>query len=415
MHWGLIIYRIAVDIIVGPFCLFAYKDPNFKGTLLKRFSFDMPRVPRDRPVIWVHASSVGEVLAIAPLVARIKKKDPASFILLSSMTLTGRKMASTKTKADKVIPMPFDLGWVMRRYIRRLNISMLIITETEIWPNMLFEARSAFCPVVFVNARMSEKAFSHYKRFRSMFSRVLKGTNILAISSVDAKRFSCLGADRVRVMGNIKVDSLNDTNKEISSGLRQQMGLSNRPVFIAGSIRSGEETYVLDAIKEASGHIPGLYAIVAPRHPDRVDAVCEKARNLGLSCAKKSSKVFDADCLVVDTFGELFDLYGIADAAFVGGSLVETGGQNILESLVWGTPTMHGLYMENFQWAMAMVGDYTIKVPGPKALGPLIVDVFNNLESNRRVADKARETIVQARGVMERYMEAIGSVSGLES
>jgi len=223
----------------------------------------------------------------------------------------------------------------------------------------------------------------------------------------DARRFEEIGAGRVRVLGNLKLDRAAPTDPALAGALRRELGLEQRPVFIAGSVREGEEGPVLDAVIRIATKIEGLYSIIAPRHPDRVAHIRDMAAGLGVSWAMRSSPRPDADLLIVDTMGELSSLYGVADCAFVGGSLTDLGGQNILEPVAWGVPTLHGPYMDNFSWALEAVRGRTLVVNDPRELAETSIRMLSDREGSRRLGLEARQALEASRGVTGRYMEAL--------
>jgi 3-deoxy-D-manno-octulosonic-acid transferase len=253
---------------------------------------------------------------------------------------------------------------------------------------------------------MSGETFKRYSILSSFFARILRKTRILAIAEEDARRFSSLGALHVAVLGNLKFDALRSTDPGRADQIRTSLPGGGRPIFIAGSVREGEERMVIDAFRYATVRIPNLLALIAPRHPDRVQLLTDVAQEYGLKWGLRS-KAGVCDLLIVDTVGELFDLYGAADVAFVGGSLVDLGGQNILEPISWGIPTIHGPHMENFTWALEAVEGNTLLVHDANELGRTIVDVLTQRDRYLPRARKAREALEKARGANELYAKAI--------
>ncbi len=356
----IILYGLLGSIAAWPLCFLLRNHPNFTGTLPERLGLRLPEIPSRSKVLWIHAASVGEVKAVAGLVQAMKSRWPDLFMCMSCMTATGRQVAAETTGIDMVFPVPFDTPRAMTRHALRIMPVALLIVETEIWPNMILAARRLSTPVFFVNARMSERAFERYGRFSSTLGAVLSGVTVFAMASVDAERFRGIGAGDVKVLGNLKLDNLATGDRSRADALRGELGIGDRPVFIAGSVREGEEQSVVDAIIRTAARVPGLYSIVAPRHPDRIAYIRDMAQGLGVKWALRSSPEPAADLLIVDTMGELFTLYGISDAAFVGGSLLDMGGQNILEPVAWGVPTVHGPFMDNFTWALEAVHGHTL-------------------------------------------------------
>ncbi len=403
----IVLYRILGAVLIWPASLLLFRHPNFRGTLLGRLGLRLPEIPSNRGIIWVHAASVGEVKAVAGLIRELKQDRPDLFVCLSSVTVTGRDVASRLAEIDLVIPFPFDLAWVMKRYMLRLYPQVILVVETELWPNMLLGAESIGIPVVFVNARMTPRSYAGFEKIRSVMRKVLRAVSVLAMAEGDAQRFSRLGAGQVEVLGNLKLDMVGEVDLARKPELRQRLGVGKRPVFIAGSIREGEEAAVIDAIAYAKARIPDLYSIVAPRHPDMLASLKAHAGRTGLGWGLRSTMHEAADLLFVDTFGELFDLYGASDVAFVGGSLKDLGGQNILEPIAWEVPTIHGPHMDNFTWAMEAVEGHTLRVQDVAELGTAVVEAIQDPEKYRTMAHDAREALNTRRGVGRRYVRAL--------
>jgi 3-deoxy-D-manno-octulosonic-acid transferase len=404
---ALFVYRLLGTTLVWPLALLLRGHPNFKGTLAHRLGFVLPEVPAGRKALWIHAASVGEVKAVAGLVKAIRHRWPEVFILISPMTATGRDVARRMPEVDLVFPFPFDLFRVMKRYLLRLMPCAILVVETEIWPNMIHAAHDLAIPVAFVNARMSEKSYEGYRKVPWLLNDVLKQVRVLAIAGPDAWRFSALGALKVEVLGNLKLDAVPASDDARKVSLREGLGSGSRPIFIAGSVREGEETLVVDAIIRAASHIEGLYSIIAPRHPDRIEYIAKMATGLDIKWGLRSKGAKDVDLLIIDTMGELFNLYGISDAAFVGGSLVDLGGQNILEPVAWGVPTIHGPHMDNFTWALDAVKGNTFPVRDARELAEAIITIFNDTDGSREKGKKALEALRGEQGVTDRYIQAL--------
>ncbi|HEY9160024.1 MAG TPA: 3-deoxy-D-manno-octulosonic acid transferase [Desulfomonilia bacterium] len=402
----LLIYRILAWIALIPLCVAVRNHPNFKGTIASRLGAEMPPAPGERKLIWLHCASLGEVKAAELLIDALKKVRPDILIYVSSMTVTGRDAACKIKGIDHVFPFPFDLAPVIRLFLKHLMPSALVIMETEIWPNLLNEARNKNVPVVFVNARMSGKSVRNFKIIKPLTSVILKNATVLAISDADAERFASIGAGHVKVIGNIKFDAVKSADTSKRKKLKESINADGRPVFIAGSVREGEERFVVDAVRYASSKIPGLISIVAPRHSGSVGLLGEMLNASGISFALRSSGN-TADIIIVDTMGELFNLYGASDVAFVGGSLVDLGGQNILEPIAWGVPTIHGQYMSNFRWALDVVSGSTVEIDNPDKLGTAIIDVLGNPSIFKAKADEALHLISKLRGISMKYAENI--------
>lgn len=399
------LYNLLATLLVWPLCLLVRHHPNFKDTLQLRLSFKLPARPHGE-LLWFHGASLGEVKAVAGLITALKARRPDITLGVSTMTATGRQAAGSIAGVDLVFPFPFDLAWVMRRYLRHLAPQALVIVETEIWPNLLMEAQKARIRTLFVNARLTQKAFRRYQWIKPFTRSVFRQAEVLAIAPEDKSRFRILGAQRVDVLGTLKFDAMRASDPGRARAIRASLQCGNRPVFVAGSVREGEEVMVLEAIRYAHDRIPGLFSIIAPRHAERIPLLIDLSKASGLAWNLRS-RPGAQDLLIIDTAGELFDLYGAAQAAFVGGSLVHLGGQNILEPLAWGIPTIHGPHMHDFIWALDAVKGHTLVVHDAIELGKTIADILMDPEPYAAVARGGREKLIMARGGTERYLNAI--------
>lgn len=402
----LLIYRALTFILVWPLCLAVRNHPNFKDTIALRLAMKLPGTPKG-DLIWFHGASLGEIKALAGLIETVKARRPKTKICLSTMTIAGRKAAANIAGVDLILPMPFDVQWIMRRYMRHLAPKALIIAETEIWPNMLMASDTAGIPVIMINARLSARAFKRYRFVKPLIRSLLKKVRILAMADEHADRFRALGTKDLSVVGNVKFDAIQGLHTERLEALRRELDIGEKPVFIAGSIREGEEQAVVEAIFETRREIPNLFCIVAPRHLDRIKNVSQAADNLGLCWTLRSMPSRQPDLLILDTVGELFDFYGLAHAAFVGGSLVNLGGQNILEPIAWGIPTIHGPHMDNFLWAMDVVGEHTILATNAHELARELISILCHPEAYSTRAQMAKTALDGAKGATKRYAEAL--------
>jgi len=399
------LYNLLATLFVWPLCLLVRRHPNFRGTLRLRLSLKLPARPQGE-LFWFHAASLGEVKAVAGLITALKAQRPDITIALSTMTATGRQAAKNLAGVGLIPPFPFDLTWVMRRYLRYLAPQALVIVETEIWPSLLMEAQKAGVRTLFVNARLSEKTFRRYQWIKPITRRVFRQAEVLAITPEDEFRFKILGVQRVGVAGNLKFDAVRASDPGRVCAIRASLRCGERPVFIAGSVREGEEAMVVDAIRSAQNQIPGIFSIIAPRHAERIPLIIDLAEAAGFSWGLRSRSGVE-DLLIIDTVGELFELYGAAQVAFVGGSLVDLGGQNILEPIAWAIPTIHGPHMHKFNWALDAVKGHTIVVHDTTELAHAIADVLMQPERYAPMARGGRDKMIMARGSTERYLNAI--------
>ncbi|MCC7178057.1 MAG: 3-deoxy-D-manno-octulosonic acid transferase [Acidobacteria bacterium] len=309
--------------------------------------------------IWIHAVSVGEVLTARPLIADLRKRYPQLKVFLSTTTMAGQQLARRSVpNVDEVFYFPFDLGVFVRRTLDLVRPRIFLMMETEIWPVVLRECRRRGVKTAVVNGRLSTRSFPRYRMIRPFMRRVLQDVDRFCVQSDEsARRFIDLGADpaRVVVTGSLKFDSLDPPGQVRARDrvLRYFRVPASRPIIVAGSTMKGEETAVLRAFRRVRVTMPSALLIVAPRHPERFTEVEQLCRSEGWKTARRSELAIDADpradIVVLDTIGELATLYQLGTVVFVGGSLVPTGGHNVLEPAIFGKPIVFGPHMENFR------------------------------------------------------------------
>ena len=312
--------------------------------------------------VWVHAVSVGEAQTCRPLLAAARDRDPDCRIALSTTTRTGADIAGRMLTGlyDARFFFPWDIPHILNRFLDGLRPKAFATMETEIWPNLLYELHRRGIPSYLVNARLSETTFAKIMK-RPAFWRPVFGWfhAILARGEGDVERFLAVGApaDRIRIIGDCKIDALLERRRLFDeTAARRMVPAGPGPVFLAGSTHRGEEAIVLDAFARLRQDHPDARLVIVPRHPERGDEVRVLASPFG-SVSLLSEEPDAWDILVVDRIGVLFDLYGAADAAFIGGSLVPKGGQNLMEAAAFGLPICHGPDMEDFPEATRRLGD----------------------------------------------------------
>jgi 3-deoxy-D-manno-octulosonic-acid transferase len=360
------LYNLALGIALaltaaawGPWVLASRKR---RKNFFDRLGMRMDRVPppSGKERIWIHAVSVGETLSAAPLVRVLRRRLPDAEILISTVTLTGRETADKilGEETDARIYFPFDLPSISRKFVERVRPDVVVILETEIWPNFLAECARRRIPAMLLNGRVSERSYGRYGRLRFLFSRVLGCfTSIAAQTEEDARRFLSIGAcpGSVAVTGNMKFDvALPPQDLSPLRSLLLKEKDRGTSWFVAGSTHEGEEEEVLRAFAKARERNGSVKLLLAPRHPERFAAVGELCVRMGWETVRKTGlDPGRSDALppvvLLDTVGELLSAYAAADIAFVGGSLVPKGGHNILEPALFGVPTLVGPHMENFR------------------------------------------------------------------
>ena len=394
----------------------ARKQPEYLRHIGERFGF-YP-LSCDKPVIWLHTVSVGETRAAASLVARLRAAYPDHQILLTHTTPTGREAGELLYK-DQVmrVYLPYDYPFAVRRFLRRFRPRLGILMETEIWFNLIHEAHSAGIPMLLVNARMSEKSARGYARFPSLTSGALSSLDWVAAQTADdAGRLAALGAVRMSVMGNLKFDiAASDAMLELGQLLRRKFGASRR-IFLAASTREGEEALLLDAWQKAD--MKDVLLVLVPRHPQRFDEVAAMLERRGMSCQRRSANAdVPAQIQVVlgDSMGEMFAYYAACDIAFIGGSLLAFGGQNLIEACSVGAPVLIGPHTYNFADAsrLAVEAGAAIQVEDAAAL----VDAAKKLLDDRAALDAMKKSgigfVASHRGATDKAMAVIDSMSRL--
>jgi 3-deoxy-D-manno-octulosonic-acid transferase len=429
------LYRIltaAGILILSPYyALRGWRRGERSGALRERLGF-LPqeisaRASADSGAIWVHAVSVGEVLTAVPLVAALKQRYPTRTVFISTTTETGQRLARERLRsADGIFYFPLDWAVAVRRALGTIRPVAVIVMETEIWPNFLREARRRGVPVIFANARISERSFARFERWKFLvgefFTQALVDAAVfLAQSEEDAKRLAEMGAleERIQITGNLKYDAEPPVLAAFGEWLCKQIQQQERrPVVIAGSVVEGEEEAVLAAYDLVQRQWRRALLVLAPRKPDRFDEAARIVELDGWNVVRRSrldqSMPLDenADVLVLDSIGELSALYAIADAVFVGGSLVPSGGHNILEPAWFGKPPVFGASMENFsemaeQFLSARAG---IQVSSGPMLGKVWVQLIEDAAARDRMGKAAQELSGRNRGAAARTLVRITQI-----
>jgi len=344
---------VLLTIALLPVILFKLATvPKYRGGLsqkLGRVRKKVLRVLNSTRPIWVHAVSVGEVMAAHPLVRELRKRYPDRKLILSTVTVTGNYTAMQRVpEADAVFYFPFDYPWIVRRVIRRINPAIVLVAETELWPNFFRELNRQGIPSALVNGRISPRSYGNYLKFKGFFSHVFANLSLFCMQSEeDADRIKDIGAapEKVIVTGNLKFD------QKILAGRQEPVAITaGRRVLTAGSTHRGEEAILLEVFGRLRIKYPDLVLIIAPRHPERFDEVCGLITNAGYECQRRTRMKGQAkDVVLLDTIGELRAFYGLCDIAFVGGSLVKVGGHNLLEPAAMKKPVIFSRYMFNFK------------------------------------------------------------------
>ncbi len=379
------------------------------------------RIPRrlqmggPQPVIWVHAVSVGEVLAVSRLVAELKTRLPEHRIVVSTTTDTGQKLARSRFGDENVFYVPLDFGFAIRPYLKRLRPELMVVAETEFWPNLLRLAHQKGAKIAIVNARISDRSLRGYLRFRPLLSRVLCHVDLfLAQTEEDAQRLQQVGAPlaRIQVSGNLKFDIAVPPAPAIVTSAREVLHESGAgPVLVCGSTVDGEEPLLIRAFENVLASHPRAVMILAPRHPERFDRVAELLQELGIRYWRRS--LWNGDrmvggVLLLDTIGELSALYALADIAFVGGSLVPRGGHNIIEPAQHGVAIVVGNHTENFRDIVGLFQSRgAVRVVEPAELPLLFLELIANPQERATLGRRAAETLESQKGATQRTADAL--------
>jgi len=368
--------------------------------------------------IWIHAVSVGEVLAVSHLLAELERSNPTRRIFISTTTATGQTLARQRFGADRVFFMPLDFGFAVRPYLKVLRPGLLILAETEFWPNLLHLSRTKRSLVAIVNARISDRSFPRYRRFRWFFSRVLADVDLfLTQTEDDARRLKEIGAagERVRVSGNLKFDVRSASDSRLAGELRRVLGKDSL-VVVCGSTTDGEEELLLQAFLEILEDLPSTALVIAPRHPERFDKVAGLIMARGLALVRRSAwsggAVPARSVFLLDSVGELASIYALADVAVVGGSLLpDVGGHNILEPAQHAVPIVVGPNTFNFREIVRIFErDGAITVVTASTLSGELRHLLADPAERRRLGQLARELFLQNTGATQRTLQALQSL-----
>ncbi len=410
----LILYDIffTLGLIIYFFHHLYHKKITFKA-LAEKLTFYSIKREKEKS-IWFHGVSVGEVLLLRNLVAALEKNYK---IIISSTTLSGKTVAYKNYPSCRVIYFPFDLSFCIKRAIRLINPRIFISLETEIWPNLYYHLKKRNIPVIILNGRISDKAFRWYKKVKWIMRKILKNVDFIGVQNQKYKeRFLFLGVDKekIEVLGNLKFSSLSLDEKKLLSFQKRFSFFKKgeRLLIVAGSTHHPEEEIILEIYKNLTSKYNFLCLFIAPRHIERISFLEKKIKEKGfhpVRISKGVSSFGGNDIFLLDTVGDLFYFYSIADICFVGGSLINYGGHNILEPLYFSKPTLFGPFMDNFKDVEKEVLDKkaALKVRDKKeleeVLGRLIRDPFLREELRK----KASYLFKESRIILKRNLEVI--------
>jgi 3-deoxy-D-manno-octulosonic-acid transferase len=414
-------------VVGAPWWLFRMATTHkYREGLLERLGFVPSRLRkqiaglgRERTLIWVHAVSVGEVLAVSRLVKTLDAALPDYLIAVSTTTRTGQALARERFGSNRVFYSPLDLPWAVRAYLNALQPRLLILAETEFWPNLLSGCFRCKIPVAVVNARISDRSWPRYRRLRRLWRPFLSRLGrVLAQSQTDAERLIALGClpERVTVTGNLKFDVRAAGEADTTRHLKKwSLGLR---LIVAGSTLDGEEAALLEAWPSLLQADPKLAMVLAPRHPERFASVAALLQKSGFHWVKRSvwsstpessiKSLNPGQIVLLDTIGELASVYSLASVAFVGGSLVPAGGHNPLEPAQFGIPIVMGPYFTNFRAITEDLLDHqALRISTTDALAATLIDLLQDRAAAKVMGARARQVFEQQAGATGRSVEAL--------
>jgi 3-deoxy-D-manno-octulosonic-acid transferase len=393
------------------------KAPEYRQRWAERFGF-VPTIESGRQVIWVHSVSVGETLAAVPMIKQLQARYPDALLAVTTMTPTGSARVKEALGSSVYhVYAPYDLPDVLHRFLNRIHPDVLVIMETELWPNLVHRCRGRNIPVVVANARLSEKSAGGYRKFSALALPMLQRINCIAAQHQDdGERFLRLGLSehQLVVTGNIKFDlSLDDEIKARAQSLKAQwQGGSKRPVLLAASTHRGEDEIILDSFERVRLSFPELLLVLVPRHPERFDEVFQCCSNRGLQVVRRSSAVppsLGDQVLLGDTMGELLLFFGACDIAFVGGSLVPVGGHNLIEPAAWKVPVLSGPHLFNFSEASRLLSEAKGMAicEGADIIAHQVTELLQNPASAAQMGAAAKLVADNNRGALDQLLDII--------
>lgn len=424
-----LLLTVGFVVLLPRFAIDALRTRKYVTGLGQRLG-NLPRLPAsDQPLIWLHCVSVGETEAARPLVRALRERFPSYRLAVSTTTVTGQQVAQRVFQQDAaaVFYFPIDWAWTVRRVLRTLQPSAILIMETELWPNLLRTCRSQSIPVALVNGRISATSFRRYKMIRMFTSRMLNNLSIAIMQSErDVTRIRELGmaSDRTSSSGNLKFDIANSAGSDaaLSSDIRRRFGLiESESLIVAASTHWPEEQILIDAFKRVnqSEHHKRVRLLIAPRHPERFNEVAELIAASGLSWVRRTTSPGkdDATCdvILLDSIGELRAVFPLADIAFIGGSIASHGGHNVLEPAVEGVCVITGPHTDNFaaiikaflrEGALVQLGEVAIS-DAAKQLAITIQELLKDESRRREIGQRALAVCDHNRGATDRTMQIL--------
>lgn len=420
--------------LIWPWFLFKYLTTGKYRAGLRQRLGGLPARGSDRPSIWVHAVSVGELLQIKPLLAALRTRHPDHDIVITYTTKTAAEIAARDFGDYYHCYSPVDLSWVVAKFFRVLKPKLLILVELELWPNWLMHARRIGVPVLLANGRISEKSFGNYRRFKWLLQPAYDAISVWAMqdetyaerarelsgvpgpeSRVESKDtgLGTRDAGHVIVAGNLKYDSLKgEPDAEKAELFRTLFALDDRPVLVCGSTHPGEHEIIVEMLPRL-----GCRCVIVPRHPERYESVRELLNKAGIRWVNRSAlspeQPAPADAVILlDTMGELAAVYAVADVVFIGGSLIPHGGQNMAEPVALGKATLFGPHTHNFKATVRELKEIggAIEIQDGAGLEREIKSLLNDPARRERIGKAGQSRLLASRGALERYLKMIDTL-----
>ena len=413
-----LLFHLGLPLVAIRLWLRARKAPAYARRIGERFAINLPAMQPGG--IWVHAVSVGESIAAAPMIRALLERYPQLPITVTCMTPTGSERIQALFAGEPRIQhcyLPYDLPWAAARFLNRVQPKLAVIMETELWPNHIHQCAKRGIPVALANARLSARSAKGYGRFARLTRPMLEEMSLIAVQTeAEAERFRQLGArpESVEVTGSIKFDLSIDPQLLVDAReLREQWQAQTRPVWIAASTHEGEDEIVLAAHRRLLNQYPNALLMLVPRHPERFNTVFELCRREGFATVRRSSgEPVSASTQVMlgDTMGELLFLYALADTAFVGGSLVPNGGHNLLEPAALAKPVLSGPHLFNFLEISAMLRDAGAleEVDDAQGLALAVQRLFELPQDARRMGQAGLKVMQRNQGALQRLLDGLG-------
>jgi len=390
---------------------------KYRAGLRQRFGAVPPHLAArtNKPAIWVHAVSVGEVVASSAVITALQERLPSHRIVISTTTNTGQKLAAQRFGQENVFYFPLDFSFAVRPYLDVLRPALVVIVETEFWPNFLRLAKRKGSRIAVINCRISDRSYPGYKRMRFYLSKILKNVGLLlAQTEEDRQRLLAIGADesKISVSGNLKFDVAAPPSPNIVGSLDQSIRQSGAgPVLVCGSTLDGEEGSLLSAFRNILANHPKAVMILAPRHAERFSQVAALVEKLGFRILRRSlwsGEPLAGAVFLVDSIGELAALYSLATVAFVGGSLVPRGGHNILEPALYGVPIVTGNHYENFRDIVNFFASRNaVRVVGLAELPLVFMELIENAAERQALGRNALSALESQRGATAKTVSAL--------